>query len=121
MENIGARELKDRLAHYLRVVQRGEIVTVTVHRRPVARLVPIARPGETPLPEAIEKRVWELASEGVVNWSGMPARLPDSVVTNRSEVLLSHADLLATAVERFKNDSAPRHGPDGLAGPLSIS
>ena len=37
VESVGVRELKDRLAHYLRAVQRGEIVTVTVRRSPWPR------------------------------------------------------------------------------------
>lgn len=40
MSAVGIAELKARLSHYLRVVGRGEPVTVLDRRRPVARLVP---------------------------------------------------------------------------------
>jgi prevent-host-death family protein len=35
-------ELKARLSHYLRVVRRGETVTVTDRGRPVAEIAPVA-------------------------------------------------------------------------------
>jgi len=89
VESVGVRELKDRLAHYLRAVQQGEIITVTVRRRPVARLVPIVSDRKIPLPEDLEKRVWELAGRGLLNWNGRPAQLPEPVTTNRGDVLLS--------------------------------
>ena len=42
MERVGVRELKDRLAYYLRTVRQGETVVVTIRGKPVARLVPIS-------------------------------------------------------------------------------
>jgi len=42
MENVSARELRDRLGHYLRAVRQGRIVVITWRGRPVARLVPIS-------------------------------------------------------------------------------
>ncbi len=36
------RELRNNLSHVLRRVEQGERVTVTVDRRPVAELVPLA-------------------------------------------------------------------------------
>ena len=89
MESVGVRELRDHLAHYLRAVQRGEIITVTVRRKPVARLVPIAPESQSTLQPDLEQRVWELVGEGLVNWNGRPAQLPEPVATNRSGVLLS--------------------------------
>ena len=89
MEHVGIRQLKDRLAHYVRAVQRGEIVTVTVRRKPVARLVPIAPEHTARLPEDVEVRVWELAGEGVLSWNGRQAQLPEPAATNQGAVLLS--------------------------------
>lgn len=37
--DVGVRELKARLSHYLDLAQRGEDVVVTEHSRPVARIV----------------------------------------------------------------------------------
>ena len=39
--SLAVRELKNRLSEVLRGVEQGDHVTVTVDRRPVARLVPI--------------------------------------------------------------------------------
>ena len=89
MKNIGVPELKDHLAHYLRVVRRGEIVTVTVRGKPVARLVPIDSQRKTALPPDLEKRMWELTGDGLLNWNGRSFQLPEPVSANRSDILLS--------------------------------
>ena len=44
---VGVRELKLRLGHYLARVRQGEEIVVTSHGKPVARLEP-ARPSEVP-------------------------------------------------------------------------
>ena len=89
MERVGARELKDRLAHYLRTVRQGETVVVTIHGEPVARLVPISGRRDNGLPPEIEERMWKLAAEGVLNWNGAPPQLPEAVAENRGPKLLS--------------------------------
>ena len=43
MTSTGVRDLKDRLSHYLRLVERGESVLVTDHGRVVAELRPADR------------------------------------------------------------------------------
>jgi len=35
------RELRARLSEYIRKVQAGETVTISVHKRPVAKIVPL--------------------------------------------------------------------------------
>ncbi len=37
----GVRELKEQLSNYIRQVEAGATVTITVHRKPVGRIVPI--------------------------------------------------------------------------------
>ena len=89
MERVGARELKDRLAYYLRTVREGGTVVVSMWGKPVARLVPISgRKDKALLPE-IEDKMWELAAQGVLTWSGAPFQLPEAVAENRSPKLLS--------------------------------
>jgi prevent-host-death family protein len=46
MKYVGMRQLKTQLARYLRTVQAGESLTVTVHNRPVARVIPILPQGQ---------------------------------------------------------------------------
>lgn len=89
MERVESRELKDRLAHYLRAVRQGETVVVTVRGKPVARLVPISgRKDKALLPE-IEERMWSLAAKGVLSWNGAPFQLPETVADNPGPKLLS--------------------------------
>ncbi|MBC7251748.1 MAG: type II toxin-antitoxin system prevent-host-death family antitoxin [Anaerolineae bacterium] len=89
MENVGVRELKDRLGYYLRAVRQGRIVVVTSRGKPVARLVPISPQGETTLPPELEDRMWELAAEGFLTWDGGRFHIPEPVAVNRGPGLLS--------------------------------
>lgn len=49
---VAARELRNDTAGVLRRVQGGEEVTVTVHGKPVAQLIPLPPPGPRWLPRA---------------------------------------------------------------------
>jgi prevent-host-death family protein len=89
MERVGARELKDRLSHYLRTVRRGETVVVTVRGKPVARLVPIVGRNDKALLPEIEEKMWKLAAEGLLTWSGTSFQLPETVAENPGPQLLS--------------------------------
>ena len=89
MKEVGVRELKNRLAFYLRAVRRGQTVIVTMRGKPVARLVPIGGGKEKPLPPEVEERMWGLVAKGVLEWSGTSFRLPEPVVENRGPKLLS--------------------------------
>jgi prevent-host-death family protein len=61
MKQARIAELKARLSEYLRIVRRGESVTVLDRETPVARIVPIEKPGlrvrkpapGTPLPNQV--------------------------------------------------------------------
>ena len=89
MERVGVRDLKNRLAHYLRVVRRGQGLLVTSRGKPVARLLPAHAPGAAGLPAELEERLWELAAKGVLVWSGERGQLPEPAAVNRGGVLLS--------------------------------
>ena len=53
MRKVGAYQAKTRLAELLDRVEAGEHVTITRHRRPVARLVPAAHGPHGPVGEVI--------------------------------------------------------------------
>lgn len=55
LNEVGAYEAKTHLPALLERVQRGEQITITKHGKPIARLVPIRRPGPDRRAEAIEK------------------------------------------------------------------
>jgi prevent-host-death family protein len=61
-DDVGVRELKERLSAYLERVEEGESVTITRHGKPVARLVPYSEP----LAEKLE----DLRQRGIIYWSG---------------------------------------------------
>lgn len=54
------RELKSHLSEYIRQVRAGETVTISVHNRPVAQIVPIKR----------ETTLDELATQPGISWNG---------------------------------------------------
>jgi prevent-host-death family protein len=61
MKYVGMRELKTQLARYLRTVQAGESLTVTVRNRPVAKVIPFRPQGK----EA-EEAMHSLAEQGLL-------------------------------------------------------
>jgi len=52
---VGAYEAKTHLPALLERVQRGEQIIITKHGKPIARLIPIRRPGPDRRAEAVEK------------------------------------------------------------------
>jgi len=89
METVGIRELKNRLGHYLRLVRRGGTIVVTSRGKAVARLVPVASSAKPGMPPKLEERLWQLAAEGRLSWSGGMPQLPEPAAVNRGPQLLS--------------------------------
>lgn len=63
---ISVRELKDRLSEHLRVVQSGQSIVVTSHRKPIARL--------SPVPAESIKGIDRLIADGLAAWNGKKPR-----------------------------------------------
>ena len=90
MEKVGVRELKSRLTHYLRIVERGESIIITVRGKPVARLIPLLpEEGASLLPASLETKMWHLVRQGIIEWQGGKPKIPMPVARNRSPKLLS--------------------------------
>jgi len=71
---VSVRELKTHLSSWLARAQSGEVVEVTSHRRPIARITAVrtADPGTThPLQGAM--------NAGLVSWSGLKPAFPPPV------------------------------------------
>ncbi len=64
MRAVGIRELKDRLSHYVRLVESGESVLVTDRGSVVAELRPPGSPGARPEVDPQATRLAELARKG---------------------------------------------------------
>lgn len=75
---VGIRELRDRLSHYLDLVKAGEPITVTEHGREIATISPS---GES----EVERKLRDLASRGVISWSGKRPRLPERTIAIRGK------------------------------------
>lgn len=62
MPTVGIRELKDKLSHYLKRVERGEWIAITNRGKVIALLTPAGRDlGEGAL---------RLIEEGLASWTG---------------------------------------------------
>jgi prevent-host-death family protein len=79
--NVGIRELKNRLSHYLLRIKAGETLVITEHGKPIGQIVPIQADRSDHL--------HRLAEAGLVDWNGQ--KLPDyqPKAINRSKHLLS--------------------------------
>ena len=68
---VSVRDLKTHLSEWLGRVQGGEVVEVTSHRKPIARLTAIKQPDSTaanPLQKAIDA--------GIISWNGQKPVFP---------------------------------------------
>ena len=54
------RELRARLSEFIRKVRAGEIVTISIHKRPVAKIVPLKK----------ETELSDLLNEPGILWNG---------------------------------------------------
>jgi prevent-host-death family protein len=90
MKVAAVTELKNKLSHYLRMVARGETVTVLDRGKPVAQITPLAVPDEG---------LRRLAAEGVVRLPVRPVprdfwkrRLPHSSASVSEALAEERAD-----------------------------
>jgi prevent-host-death family protein len=81
---VSVRDLKTHLSEWLARVQAGEVVEVTSHRKPIARITavkPVASGSTNPLRQAIDA--------GVITWSGQQSVIPPPVKLNDGGPLMS--------------------------------
>jgi len=81
---VSVRDLKTHLSQWLARAQAGEVVEVTSHRRPIARITAVkpANPASTnPLQEAIDA--------GLISWNGVKPVLSPPVNLNDGGPLMS--------------------------------
>lgn len=63
MTMVGIRELKAHLSRFLRRVQKGESLVITDRGHSIATLTPS-------LKSPLKAKLWDLAQEGKLSWSG---------------------------------------------------
>jgi len=66
MREVGVREFRDNASSLIEAVERGEILTVTRHGKPVARV----------LPSGLSPGMERLLAEGRASWSGRKMQVP---------------------------------------------
>lgn len=78
--SVAVRELKASLSRVLSRAQHGEIIEVTSHNKPIARIIGI--------PEQAEAGLRRLMASGAVSWSGGKPRheLPVQVTSRGASV-----------------------------------
>lgn len=94
MKYVGMRQLKTQLARYLRAVEAGESLTVTVRNRPVAKVIPIRTQDKEP-----EEALNSLVEKGLIRPSNRRpkplkralkvrnARISEAVLEDRGAIL----------------------------------
>lgn len=75
-DSVSARELRNGVSELLRRVERGEHMTVTVDRRPVAELVPLRRRRSVPAADALALARRHTSDRGLL--VDVHAALPDT-------------------------------------------
>jgi prevent-host-death family protein len=83
---VGIRELKSRLSHYIRHVKSGQTVTITERGKPVGQIVPIAQE------QSIEDRIKAMQEAGLLEWNGQKLEPMEPVARTRGDRTV--ADLL---------------------------
>ena len=81
---VSVRDLKTHLSEWLARAQAGEVVEVTSHRKPIARITAVTPTDSdlsTPLQKAIDARL--------ISWSGQKPNLPPPVKLRGQGKLLS--------------------------------
>ena len=68
---VSVRDLKTHLSEWLGRVQGGEVVEVTSHRKPIARLTAIKQPDSTPT-NPLQKAI----DAGIISWNGQKPVFP---------------------------------------------
>jgi prevent-host-death family protein len=96
MKTVGITELKNRLGHYLAGVQHGEEVLIHDRQRPIARLVPLAKP------EEFSEEELALAAAGILRLPEHAALPDDFWATPRPKVATRDA-AQAVIAERKEN------------------
>lgn len=73
---VGIRELKSDLSHVLAQAQAGEVIEVTSHKRPIARIVGI--------PADSDAGLRQLMASGAVSWAGGKPEFEEPLVPSPS-------------------------------------
>ena len=81
---VSVRDLKTHLSEWLARAQSCEVVEVTSHRKPIARITAV-KPADSGITSPLQKAV----DAGLISWSGQKPNLPPAVKLRGQGKLLS--------------------------------
>ena len=81
---VSVRDLKTHLSEWLARAQAGEVVEVTSHRKPIARITAV-KPAESAITSPLQKAI----DAGLISWNGEKPNLPPPVKLRGQRKLLS--------------------------------
>ena len=81
---VSVRDLKTHLSEWLARAQSGEVVEVTSHRKPIARITAV-KPAEPTSTNPLQKAI----DAGLISWSGRNPEIPPPVKLNDGGPLMS--------------------------------
>ena len=81
---VSVRDLKTHLSEWLGRVQAGEVVEVTSHRKPIARITAV-KPADSGITSPLQKAI----DAGLISWNGQKPNLPPPVKLRGQGKLLS--------------------------------
>ena len=81
---VSVRDLKTHLSEWLARAQSGEVVEVTSHRKPIARITAV-KPADSGITSPLQKAI----DAGLISWNGEKPNLPPPVKLRGQRKLLS--------------------------------
>ena len=81
---VSVRDLKTHLSEWLARAQAGEVVEVTSHRKPIARITAV-KPADSGITSPLQKAI----DAGLISWNGEKPNLPPPVKLRGQRKLLS--------------------------------
>jgi prevent-host-death family protein len=81
---VSVRDLKTHLSEWLARAQSGEVVEVTSHRKPIARITAV-KPADSGITSPLQKAI----DAGLISWNGQKPNLPPPVKLRGQGKLLS--------------------------------
>jgi prevent-host-death family protein len=81
---VSVRDLKTHLAAWLARAQAGEVVEVTSHRKPIARITAV-KPADAGISSPLQKAI----DAGLISWNGQKPVIPSPVKLNDGGPLIS--------------------------------
>jgi len=86
--DVSVRELKDHLSQYLKAVQAGEVVTITLHAKPIATIQPLPKIDHPGLQKLVDQGLVRLPVRNKgIDFTRPPIKLKRKMRMTLSEIV----------------------------------